>query len=302
MKLVKQYNIGKNTTFDLSKLCQDLEKGTYTIKTQAVSVNGNKSPESTGLSYFVDPLNPLNLPPFTIRCKFKPNYTPTMGTSQTIVDSDNNVWDVGFVNADSLFKFNTDLLEVIGANTSSVTNMDSMFNNCNSLTSVHLFDTSSVTNMDNMFFNCENIITVPLFDTSSVTSMGNMFNGCKFLITVPLFDTSSVTSMGYMFNWCTSLTSVPLVDTSSVESMNNMFYLCSSLTSVPRFDISSVTSMNSMLYKCNVVEGGALALYQQASAKNPQPDHCKTFTDCGKDTATGAAELAQIPTGWGGNA
>lgn len=76
MKLVKQYNIGKNTTFDLTKLCQDLEKGIYTIKTQAVSVNGNKSPESTGLSYFVDPLNPLNLPPFTIRCKFNAGYIP----------------------------------------------------------------------------------------------------------------------------------------------------------------------------------------------------------------------------------
>lgn len=98
------------------------------------------------------------------------------------------------------------------------------------------------------------------------------------------------------------LTSVPLFDTSSVESMNNMFYVCSSLTSVPRFDISSVTSMNYMLYKCNVVEGGALALYQQASAKNPQPDHYKTFIDCGKDTATGTAELTQIPASWGGNA
>jgi hypothetical protein len=60
--------------------------------------------------------------------------------------------------------------------------------------------------------------------------------------------------------------------------------------------------MNFMLYKCNVMEGGALALYQQASAKNPQPGHYRTFIDCGKDTETGAAELAQIPTSWGGNA
>lgn len=51
MKLVKQYNIGKNTEFDLEQLNNDLEPGEYIIKTQGVSKNGKKSPESEGIKF-----------------------------------------------------------------------------------------------------------------------------------------------------------------------------------------------------------------------------------------------------------
>ena len=53
MKLVKQYNIGKNTNFDLEQLNNDLESGEYIIKTQGVSKNGKKSPESEGVTFKV---------------------------------------------------------------------------------------------------------------------------------------------------------------------------------------------------------------------------------------------------------
>jgi hypothetical protein len=54
-------------------------------------------------------------------------------------------------------------------------------------------------------------------------------------------------------------------------------------------------------YQCNHVESGALALYQQASTQTTPPsNHDGTFKNCGQDTTTGAAELAMIPTGWGG--
>lgn len=42
----------------------------------------------------VDPLNPLNLPPNTIRVKFSSGYTPTMDDTQTLVDANENVWDI----------------------------------------------------------------------------------------------------------------------------------------------------------------------------------------------------------------
>lgn len=92
-------------------------------------------------------------------------------------------------------------------------------------------------------------------------------------------------------------------DMSSVTDMTAMFANCTSLTSVPLFDTSAVTNMSAMFINCTKVEGGALALYQQASAQTTPPSsHTGTFTNCGSDTVTGAAELAQIPASWGGTA
>ena len=54
-----------------------------------------------------------------------------------------------------------------------------------------------------------------------------------------------------------------------------------------------------MFANCTKVQSGALALYQQASTQaNPPPEHARTFRNCGSDTPTGAAELAQIPYDW----
>lgn len=225
--------------------------------------------------------NPLGLPDKTIRCKFTSGYTPTMGTSQTLVDADENVWDIT-KNSDNLyelFRNNTNLVAVIGANTSSITNMDRLFQGCTSLTSVSLFDTSKVTTMQYLFRACTSLTSVPLFDTSNVTIINAMLSGCTSLTSVPLFDTSKATFMYDMFLNCTSLTKVPLLDTSKATSMYQMFSGCTS------------------------VESGALALYQQASTqKNPPSATYNAFKDCGSNTITGAAELAQIPVSWGGTA
>lgn len=135
-------------------------------------------------------------------------------------------------------------------------------------------------------------------NSTGVSDMHYMFYNCQQLVSVQLFDTSSVTSMSFMFNSCSTLTSVPLFNTSSVTSMFSMFNRCSSLTSVPLFDTSSVTNMTSMFYYCYKVESGALELYQQASTQATVPSHSRAFRDCGRDTVTGAAELAQIPSDW----
>ena len=180
----------------------------------------------------VDPYNPLNLPPYTIRLLYNDGATPTviMGTGVQVSQSP-NIWDWTYNNTvwESLLEEEYDLLEVLGANTSGVTNMAGMFTHCDSLT------------------------TAPLFDTSSVTNMSNMFRQCGSLTTAPLFDTSSVTNMSQMFDDCTN------------------------------------------------VETGALALYQQASTQaTPPSNHDRTFRHCGSGTVTGTAELAQIPSDWGG--
>lgn len=220
------------------------------------------------------------LPPYTIRLKFTDGITPTFYKGTAVqVSSSPNIWDLTYRNSDwyELLNGQTNLLEVIGGNTTGVTGMSRLFYNCTNLSSVHLFDSSTVTSMIWMFYGCTSLTTVPMFDTSSAIAMYNMFHGCTALTTVPLFDTSSVIDMEMMFFECNNLTSVPLLDT------------------------SSATNMNSMFYGCYNVQSGALALYNQASSQaTPPTDHNDTFTDCGRDTVTGAAELAQIPSSWGG--
>ena len=255
---------------------------------------------------YIDPCNPLNLPANTVRVRTNNGKAPvkdskTSYETATLVSGTTDVYDVYKSGTDfnNLFYWSTNVIEVLGANTTGITTMTNMFIRCSSLASVSLFDTSSVTNMLSMFRGCTSLTSVPLFDTSSVTSMVYMFSDCSSLKTVPLFNTSSVTDMDQLFYGCSSLTSVPLFDTSSVTSMTDMLNNCSSLTSVPLFNTSNVTSMFRTFYGCINVETGALALYQQASTQtNPPSTHTGAFKNCGANTTTGAAELAQIPDDW----
>lgn len=306
-----------------------------------------------------DPVNPWYLPPYTIRLRFFDGYTPTFqkGTGvQVSSDTGANIWDLTYENSDwsSLLESTTSsLVEVVGANTSDVTNMNTlfessnittlplfdtsnvldmgyMFKNCSLLTTLPTFDTSSVRNMSHMFYLCHSLsslpmlntsnvtdmsqmfdqedytgnnalTTMPLWDMSSVTNTEKMFRNCTALTTVPLLDLSSVVNMKGMFDRCSSLPSVPTFDTSSATNMNSMFNQCSSLTAVPLFDTAYVTDVNAMFSGCVNVQSGALALYTQLSSQTVPPTYYSyCFNHCGENTVTGAAELAQIPTSWGG--
>lgn len=265
-------------------------------------LNSEGTPQPTP----VDPYNPLNLPPNIVRVRTSDGNPPYNGAvtsyeTATLVPGTTDVYDVYKSGTDfeDLLTNATTVIEVLGANTTNITKMTSMFQDCYNLRSVALFDTSNVTNMVTMFAGCSNLTSVPLFDTSSVTETRSMFSNCTSLVTVPLFVTSNLTNTVWMFNNCTSLISVPLFDTSKVSNMREMFNHCSSLTSIPLFDTTSTTNMTSMFYGCVKVETGALALYQQASSQtNPPSSHNDTFYQCGKNTQTGAAELAQIPSDW----
>lgn len=318
--------------------------------------------------------NPLNLPPYTIRLRYTDGVIPSFSKGTGVqVSQSPNIWDLTYENSSwsNLLHNHFDLLEVLGANatnvtdmtamfdtcksletvalfdTSNVTDMKSMFKSCNVIESIPLFNTSNVTNMSYMLYACYNLTTVPLFDTSNITNMNYMFKGCnnltsiplfdtsnvtnmvetfdgcilleavplfntsnvttmsglfrhcETLTTVPLFDTSNVTTMGNMFAMCYSLTSVPLFDTSNVTSMYYMFQSCVKLTYIPLFNTSKVTNMNHTFVNCNNVQTGALDLYRQASTQTSVPSqHQMAFNNCGNNTTTGAAELAQIPSDW----
>lgn len=260
----------------------------YTVN--GVAIVGNTftlTGNTTVSAVFNDPYNPLSLPANTVRVRTSDGQAPikvTTGSTQTtyetatLVTGTNDVYDV-YKSGDSFKRLlyeSTNVIEVLGANTTGITHMGWMLYDCTSLTSVPLFDTSSVTFMGGMFTHCQ-ITTVPLYDTSSCTNTGTMFSGCEYLTTAPLFDTSLCTNMSAMFSMCTSLTAVPLYNTSSCTNMAMMF-------------------MN-----CKKVESGALALYQQASSQAvPPSSYWSCFDGCGSDTETGRAELLQIPSSWGG--
>lgn len=204
-------------------------------------------------------------------------------------------------NMSYMFSLASDLTSVPLFDTSGATDMTYMFESCYALTSIPQFDTSNVTDMSWMFKGCTALTTIPLLDTSSVTEMNGMFWECRSLTSVPLFDTSSVTDMEQMFYYCVDLTTIPLFDTGNVTDMSSMCEGCSSLTAIPLFDTGSVQNVGSAFEDCTKVRSGALALYTRMSNQpNPPPHYLFCFEDCGKDTPSGRAELAQIPGSWGG--
>lgn len=130
------------------------------------------------------------------------------------------------------------------------------------------------------------------------------FKDCSSLTNVSALDFSGVdASVGGddMFSGCSSLVQVSLLNTSNLHRMLAMFEGCTSLTQVPLIDTSSVTTCSLAFENCYNVESGALALYTQMTTQtNPPRSYNGCFTNCGRDTVSGSAELAQIPTSWGG--
>lgn len=132
----------------------------------------------------VDPYNPLNLPQFTIRARFAPGYTPSMGTSQTLVNAATNTWDICEQHGNiTLFESNTSLIEILGANTTGAMWCKKMFYNCTALQRVAIFDTREFDDFSSMFYDCTSLVRVPLFNMSGTSlsqwaSVLGMFRGC----------------------------------------------------------------------------------------------------------------------------
>lgn len=161
-------------------------------------------------------------------------------------------------------------------------------------------DLSGVTSMRETFWAAW-ITETCWFDTRNVTDMNSMFRGDNLFKNPPDFITNKVTDMGYLFDECYSITEAPYLSTENVTNMEFMFHSCTELRHVPLLNVSSLENFAYAFYNCPKVEGGALAMYNAASQKIPSADTSKyegAFTDCGRDTVTGAAELAQIPESW----
>ena len=111
-------------------------------------------------------------------------------------------------------------------------------------------------------------------------------------------NTQGVIQMAGIFSGCTNMTSISTrFDCAGLESCTSTFYDCESLREVPVLNYYTSCNVNSLFSKCYNVERGALDLYKQLVNHN-DGHHTSTFYNCGSNTQTGAAELAQIPSDW----
>lgn len=136
-------------------------------------------------------------------------------------------------------------------------------------------------------------------DLRNMTELVGTFRDIGTLKTVKKLRTRDVTNCNAMFAFCTNLTSVPVFDTSLCENFSSMFYLCTKMTSIPQLDTQSAVNVYNIFSSCYKVESGILEMYNQMATQTiPPTTHERAFWNCGRDTVTGAAELAQIPSDW----
>ena len=215
---------------------------------------------ATAKAWFDVNYNPLNLPPYTVRLKYKNGVTPSLGHGTlTQVSQNPNVWDMTYNTSNWVYGvyLQPDLLEVMGGNTTNVTSMVNAFAGNPSLSSVALFDTRNVVTMANMFINDSALSSVPKFDTSNVVTMTHTFNGCSFT-SVPLFDLSNVSSVAYSFMNCKNLVTVPQFNMPKVESTQGMFEYCKKLKTTPSFYTPKLKDTSYMYLYCNTLSSVSL--------------------------------------------
>lgn len=185
--------------------------------------------------------------------------------------------------------------------TGSATTISNMFYGCSSLESLPGISCASCTDALSAFSNCSSLTSVNLSNTGNLSNCQYMFSGCTSLLQAPAMSLANATSCAHMFSGCSSMTTAVAYDTDYSTDLSHMFEGCFSLTAVPLLKSDSAVNVTDMFRLCTHVESGALALYNQMSSQtNPPVSYSGCFKNCGSVTITGAAELAQIPTSWGG--
>lgn len=179
-----------------------------------------------------------------------------------------------------------------------------MFRECLSLTDVCVLRFPNVTFSPQIFNGCKNVNLAGLY-VPNTTSLNSAFKAgnnqtSNFTHVGQIVTSSALTDVEQMFYGAHNMIEAPYFETSGVRMMKSILYNCSSIKSIPLYHTDSVTNVDTAFRYCYNVESGALAMYQQLSSLANTPGHSNTFLGCGRDTTTGAAELAQIPSSWGG--
>lgn len=144
-----------------------------------------------------------------------------------------------------------------------------------------------------------NLVEVIQLLVPNITNITRMFSNCEYLRRVSGVDLGeSVDTTESMFYGCTRLEYVEPFDLSRIYMMNSMFRECTRLREIPDFVLGTRNyAIYNMFADCYSVETGITRFYDNASSVGIM-FHGSTFRNCGINTTTGAAELAQIPASW----
>jgi hypothetical protein len=241
---------------------------------------------------------PAHVPPFTLRFQFvdaSESFDPTQQTwyylsEGTWTHVEGSVWDFYYpytrwwIGGHPTYK----LCLFGGANSGSTYKAGPLQNVAFNIIDANV---TGVTNAPRLFWDCRAMKSICLFDTSGLKEVGGWFERCRDLSYLPNFNFSGVVHEdSYSMDFAQFFDLTKRAPTASHKG----------LLAIPDLTLPSSGPLNfdSMFAYTYYVESGALALYNKAV--NIASSHVLTFKYCGKNTVSGTAELAQIPTSWGG--
>lgn len=125
-------------------------------------------------------------------------------------DAGLNIWDVvpqrGTYDMQVILLDDTNLVEIIDADTTGIKYYVNAFQGCTGLVRVRKFEVhGSNVSIQGMFDGCTALEEVALFDTSNVRDMERIFRNCSSLRAIPDFALDNIYSMAYAFEGCTSV-------------------------------------------------------------------------------------------------
>ena len=180
--------------------------------------------------------------------------------------------------------------------------------NIPSIESIELGDLPLITSTDNFD------LYVPLQKASSASGIADYYDSP--LKSIKIGDMVNLTNASNMFYTvkrsavdkkkyeCGSYRFVERIELGSMPKLSNaksMFRNCTSLTACVDVGSTELTTVYYMFYGCTNVESGILDVYNKLSAidtLSSETSHQKAFYNCGSNTVSGSAELADIPAEW----
>lgn len=231
----------------------------------------------------VDPYNPLGLPAGVMRMKMPDGWTiggyDTASLEFTQVSSSPNIWDMKVKSGSGITYWampSAGIIELMGFNPEGVTGYGSGIKNI-------MFKTTT---------------KIGAMRLAEITSIGQLSSN---IVEVGPLSLPNVTNIASAFYQKAYLTYVELNDLGNLENCQGTFSQCQSLTSMPILNgLVKVNNVQGMFAYSRNIETGILDMYNTLNALGTVTEHSGAFGDCGADTVTGAAELAQIPSSWGG--
>lgn len=182
-----------------------------------------------------------------------------------------------------------------------------------------LFDTSRITDMSYMFeyaifgmySQYPNGYTLPSWDVSHVTNMERMFkdtanSNSQAGVIIPSAWSNSVSLK--ILRWAfyqSYVWDAQNLYTNNVTDFQYSFMGCyfkGNGNYLPAINTDGATDVERMFSGNSYCNGNILNMYNQLSANQNIFSYSNCFLNCGSNTTTGQAELAQIPGAWGGTA